>query len=233
MIQIFFGSLLGAFCSLDNSLLANIMISRPVFLGPILGLLFGNVTLGFEIGFLFEFLFADMLYVGNFVPINISLLITLVLGSVYFLPYSGDALIMFVILISIIVSYIFKNIEIGFRTLNSVIANEIENFLEGGKFWIVYIGIFYSIISFFILNFVLLFGGIFLTSEITKLVFLKLPYNVILALKMLYNFLPILAFSILLNIFLAGDLSTWIKKKFKVFNKSFKKESCECKCEKK
>ncbi|MDR0676970.1 MAG: PTS sugar transporter subunit IIC [Elusimicrobiota bacterium] len=220
--KIIIASIIGAFSSLDSSLFANIMISRPIVLCPILGFVFKDVALGFQLGFLFEFLFSDILYVGAYIPINISFLGTIVMGAIFLLPYLGDSLIMFVIIVAICIAYIFRHIEIAFRLFNSLVAEKIVDAVKNEKYYMVYLGIAYSLLSFLILNFFMLFFFILLTSELTKIVFIKLPYNIIITLRALYNFLPILGFAVVLNIFLAGDFKNWIKNKIVFYNINFK-----------
>ena len=131
--KIIWTSIIGAICNLDNSLFANIMISRPLFIGPLLGLVLGDFKIGLEVGFLFEFLFADVLYAGTAIPINITLLTALVLGCNAFMPHSGDALVMFVIILSIPMVYIMRQVEIGLRLFNSFISSQLVEFVNKGK----------------------------------------------------------------------------------------------------
>ena len=214
ILKIFLTSIIGAICNLDNSLLANIMISRPIFIGPLLGLVLGDFKIGLEIGFLFEFLFADVLYAGTAIPLNITLLTALVLGCNAVMPNSGDALIMFVIILSIPMIYILRQVEIGLRAFNSQIAGTLSEYIKDEKYNHIYVSMFHSIFIFVFVNFTLLFVCIFLTSELAKILFFKLPYNVIYALTLTYNVLPILGFAVVLNIFLSGSVFDYIKKIF-------------------
>ena len=205
MQKLVFGIIIGSLCNLDNSLVANIMISRPIVLAPILGLIFSEIKLGFEIGFLIEFLFADLLYIGNVVPINLSLFITLFFGINHKISFSSDALNMLNIFVSLLITYLFTNVEIGMRIINSNFANKIEKLIINKNVNFLNFGIFGSISFFFILNIILLFLGIFIGSEFIKIFYIELPYKIILALDTLYDFLPILSFIVILNTFLSGD----------------------------
>jgi mannose/fructose/N-acetylgalactosamine-specific phosphotransferase system component IIC len=214
IIKIILTSIIGAICNLDNSLIGNIMISRPIFIGPFLGLILGDFKIGLEIGFLFEFLFADVLYAGTAIPLNITLLTALVLGCNAVMPQYGDALVMFVIILSIPMVYIMRQVEIGMRAFNSHIANTLSEFIKDEKYGHIYMSMFHSIFIFVFVNFILLFVCIVLTSELAKILFFELPYNIISALNLTYSVLPVLGFAVVLNIFLYGSVFDYIKKMF-------------------
>ena len=216
LFKIIFTSIIGALFSLDNSIFANVMISRPIIIGPFLGLVLGDLKLGLEIGFMFEFLFADVLYAGTAVPINVTLFTALVLGCESVLPHYGDALIMFVIFLSIPMIFILRQVELGLRLFNSYIVNKLEDKIKDGNYSHIYVSMFHSISIFFFVNFALLFVSIFLTSEISKILFFKLSDDVIYALGLTYTILPVIGLAVVLNIFFQGNILDYLKKIFTI-----------------
>ncbi|MCP4481228.1 MAG: PTS sugar transporter subunit IIC [bacterium] len=197
-----FISLLGSFLSLDNSLVGNIMVSRPIVVGPLIGLIIGDLNLGIEIGFLMEFLWADLLYAGTAIPINLTLFTTIILGASYILPHYDESFTMFIILLTIPMIFICRQIEIGLRLFNSFIANKLEVLIIRNKqYKRVYFSLFHGLFIFVFVNFILIFVCITLTSQLAKILYLRLDIKFIKALSLTYNALPIIGFFVLLHIF--------------------------------
>lgn len=215
-------SLIGAFVGLDNSFFFNIMVSRAIFLAPIFGFIIGDVKEGLFLGFTIEMLFSNTLYIGNFIPINISFFITIIMGALYFtknIDY-GNSFIMIIFFIAYFISYIIKNIEIIFRTFNELIAEKIEEMIEKKSFYnSIYLGIFLSFFIFFTINFFILFFSIKITIFFSKIIFFISNYNILLALENVYKFLPIIGFSVMFDIFFVknnfSDILNRLKLKIK------------------
>ncbi len=220
-------SLIGALAGLDNSFFFNVMISRAIVLGPLFGFIIGDMKTGTFLGFIIEMLFSNVLYIGNFVPINISFFITIVMGSLYFTKslYYEDSFIMIIFFVAYFISYIIKNIEIIFRTFNELVAEKIEELIIKKSFYnSIYLGILLSFFIFFTINFFILFFSIKLNIFVSKLVFFSLNYKVLLSLENLYKFLPIIGFSVMLDIFFIKKNIFDISSKFEklTFNFNFK-----------
>jgi mannose/fructose/N-acetylgalactosamine-specific phosphotransferase system component IIC len=210
-------SFVGSVLSLDNSMIGNIMVSRPIVVGPLLGLITGDFKLGIEIGFLLEFLWADLLYAGTAIPINLTLLTTIIIGCSYMLPYYDESFTMFIILLAIPMIFICRQVEIGLRLFNSFIANHLElMIIKERKYNQVYWSLLHSVTIFVFVNFVLLFVCISLNSQIAKTLYLRLDIHFIKALKLTYNALPIIGFTVLASIFTHNS--------FKVISQKFMKK---------
>ena len=206
-------SLIAALINLDNSLIGNIMISRPIVVGPIIGLITKDYKLGIEIGFLLEFLFADLLYAGTAIPINLTLFISIILGASYMLPHYDSSFTMFIILIAIPMIFICRQVEIGLRLFNSFIANHLELMvIRYKKYNHVYISILHSTAIFTFVNFLLIFVSILITSQIAKTLYLRLDNIIIKALEITYKVLPIIGLSVLLSIFTHNSFKLTLQK---------------------
>ncbi len=201
MIKIFIISLVASLLNLDNSLIGNFMVSRPIVVGPLIGIILGDIKIGLQIGIYFEFLFADILYAGTAIPINLTLFTALVLGTIYALPIYGAEIYMFVILIAFPIVFILRQVETGLRILNSNFATNVEKKVKIGNYCSITKNMFYGNFIFFVTNFLLLFCCIFLTAAIAKVLFYSLPQAMIYALKNTYDLLPILGLVIMINVF--------------------------------
>ncbi len=67
-------SLLLAFLSLDVSAVGQFMVSRPIVVGPLVGLLTGHADLGLELGALVELIWLGDVPVGAHLPLDLSML---------------------------------------------------------------------------------------------------------------------------------------------------------------
>ncbi len=66
--QTFLAAIAGGFISLDRTAAFQIMISRPIVAGPLIGLVCGSLTTGIVIGSLLELLWIGDLPVGSHIP---------------------------------------------------------------------------------------------------------------------------------------------------------------------
>ena len=64
------GAAVVAAAELDSTLAFQLMVSRPIVLGPILGLALGNPLLGAFVGLVVELLSHDKILIGGLVPAN-------------------------------------------------------------------------------------------------------------------------------------------------------------------
>lgn len=206
MEHILVASIVGSFLSLDMTFINNVMISRPIVAGPVLGWILGDITTGMYLGVLFEMLWSDAVYVGAAIPINITLLTALTMGCIALIPHQGTALTMATIIIALPMSMLFRHVEIVLRAYNTVRAHKVDRFIEEGRTWIVPSVILHGVILPLVMNAVLLFVGILLTAAIGKFLFFRCSPEIIYALTVGYFTLPILGFAVLFNNFFHRSL---------------------------
>ncbi|MBI5683175.1 MAG: PTS sugar transporter subunit IIC [Deltaproteobacteria bacterium] len=68
LLQAFIASIAGGVISLDRSAAFQIMISRPIVAGPLIGIVCGSLTIGIVIGAILELLWIGDLPVGGHIP---------------------------------------------------------------------------------------------------------------------------------------------------------------------
>ncbi|MFC1546776.1 PTS sugar transporter subunit IIC [bacterium] len=201
MSPIIIASILGSLISLDITLLNNIMISRPIVAGPVIGYFLGDMKTGIEIGVLFEMLWSDVINVGASVPINLTMLTALVLGSKAMLPHHGNTLTMFIIILAIPIVYICRQIDIIMRSINSKVIRLADKHIEDDRLGYFYFSMLYSLGMFVVVNYILLAIFIPVISKLSKTLFFYLSLEIIYTLKIAYTLLPILGFAVLFNNF--------------------------------
>ena len=67
-MNLFFVSLLGGIFVSDATAIGQLMVSRPIFCGPVIGLLLGDFVTGLYVGILMELLWISVVPLGNSVP---------------------------------------------------------------------------------------------------------------------------------------------------------------------
>jgi len=148
-------SLFISFLALDITIAFQVLVSSPIFAGPILGWILGDVWLGFEMGFLFQLLWLSKIPAGAYIVpegnIASMIAVTLVLLLQEF-GFPNTTLVM-VFLVAILISYLGALLTLFYRKLNGKILNliikEVESvhfkimlILEMGSMFIYFFGVF-------------------------------------------------------------------------------------------
>ncbi|MFW6134655.1 MAG: PTS sugar transporter subunit IIC [Elusimicrobiota bacterium] len=128
-------SLLGGIITSDSIALGEFMISRPIFCGPLIGLLFGDITTGLYVGMILELIWLTILPLGNSVPPD-STVVTISAAFLGIINGGGSDLgyIMFLIFFLIPAGIVFKKIDIIHRDFNSFFSHKLEEKIEDGIF---------------------------------------------------------------------------------------------------
>ena len=160
-----------ALLELDTTYIGQFLISRPLFVGTILGALTGNLFLGLQVGIFTELIFIDYLPIGGVVPPSgaISAAITMLVN--YF--FAMD--IYFAFFVGIVCAQSFAFLEKFIRNRRSKVLSKIEKKLNErkinpGKVIFINILIEFFIIFVFLVLSMIIFGPLFtyLRSDITE-----------------------------------------------------------------
>ncbi|MBO4707870.1 MAG: PTS sugar transporter subunit IIC [Elusimicrobiaceae bacterium] len=109
-----------AFLELDTTYVGQFLISRPMFIGAMLGALTGNLLLGLQIGIFTELIYIDYLPLGGTVPPSGTITATIAILMNYF--FSMD--IYFAFFVGIICGQSFAFVE---RFIRDKRAAKLEN----------------------------------------------------------------------------------------------------------
>ncbi|MBI4054995.1 MAG: PTS sugar transporter subunit IIC [Elusimicrobia bacterium] len=123
-------SSLSGFLQLDSTRIGQWMLSRPIVIGPVLGVLFGAPELGMWLGALWELLTLENLPVGESLPPNAC-----VATAVCVLCAVSPAQIEEVACVAwgMLAGILFRRVEVWIRTLQNALNLRAERLLQGGK----------------------------------------------------------------------------------------------------
>jgi len=111
-----------ALLELDTTYVGQLLISRPLFVGTILGALTGNLFLGLQIGIFTELIFIDYLPIGGVVPPSGSISATIAILMNHFFKMD----IYFAFFVGIVCGQIFAFLEKFLRNKRSQMLNRID-----------------------------------------------------------------------------------------------------------
>ena len=188
-------SLVAGLAYLSRRLLGDCQLERPIVLGPLVGLLLGDLRTGVEVGASLELVFMGAQAIGGSVPSNVA--IASVLGTAISVT-SGTGL-EGALLVAIPTSVVAASFELFAKTVCSFLAHGIDKYASDGNAngiaAVVHSGNLIHFISYFIPTFLALqFGESFITSMTTAI-----PANIMAAITAVGVLLPALGFGLLLS----------------------------------
>ena len=207
--QSFLASLAGGLLSLDRTAALQIMVSRPIVAGPLIGYILADAKTGLLIGGILELLFIGGLPLGSYIPpheIMLTALITAISiigqkalngrGPDIFRIYDANMLFVqgFAILLIIPMDAVCKKADIIARGLNMRLFNDALSGVDKG---LISVGIsnLKGLVVFFILNFstlfVLILAGVLLIYSLLPI----LPTVVIMSLPWAFGAACVLSLS--------------------------------------
>ena len=151
-----------ALIELDTTYVGQFLISRPFFVGTILGALTGNLFLGLQVGIFTELIFIDYIPIGGVVPPSGTIASAIAILMNYFFKMD----IYFAFFVGIVCGQIFVFLEKYLRNKRSRILNKIEKKLSErkitpGKIIFSNILVEFFIIFVFLLLSMVIFGPLF------------------------------------------------------------------------
>ena len=144
-----------SFLALDITIAFQVLISSPIFAGPLLGWLLGDVWLGFEMGFLFQLLWLSKIPAGAYIVPEGNIASMIAVALVLLLREFGfpNTTLVIVFIEAILISYIGALLTFYYRKFNGKILNlmikEVESvhfkvmlILDIGSMFIYFLGVF-------------------------------------------------------------------------------------------
>lgn len=173
--------LISSLLTLDTTIF-QIMISRPVISGSVIGYLLGDIKTGLVIGILIELIWIRVIPVGELPP---NMTVSTILATYWCLfsstPNSESILgttkelhiIMLSILIAVPGGILFKKLEILLRRYNIRLSNIVDTGIKNGKEYIISLVIFLGLVLLLLnsfLYYLMLFPmGVFLINILDKI----------------------------------------------------------------
>ncbi|MDQ5988059.1 MAG: PTS sugar transporter subunit IIC [Syntrophus sp. SKADARSKE-3] len=193
---------LGAVLCLDR-LCFQLMISRPVVTGPVIGLVLGDIRTGLLVGAFLELLWVDKPALGNYIPPNDSLL-TVVITSALILSGHGNApvsreLIVLALLVMLPLSGVSQKMDIWLITSNDKYSDAAFDDARRGDGTAIekkhLFALFRTFLAFVLFNFIFILAG----TALLNILFPMLSPSILKALGMVYIGFPVLMAAIALN----------------------------------
>jgi mannose/fructose/N-acetylgalactosamine-specific phosphotransferase system component IIC len=124
----FITSLVIGFLALDTTIAFQVLISQPIFACPILGWLFGDPQLGFEVGVIMQLLWLHVIPAGAaiFPEGNIASMVTCAIALTFADSSFPNTIFTFAVIFGIIVSYLGAWMTVWDRKLNGMILKYVS-----------------------------------------------------------------------------------------------------------
>ena len=151
-----------ALLELDTTYVGQILISRPLFVGTIVGALTGNLFLGLQIGIFTELIYIDYLPIGGAIPPSGAITASVALLMNYFFKMD----IYFAFFVGIVCGQMFAFVEKYLRNRRSQLLDKVEKDLlekkvTPGTIMFKSIALEFGAIFIFLILSVILFGPLF------------------------------------------------------------------------
>lgn len=198
MDHIILFSVIGAILSADITMFGQFMISRPIFCGPLFGYILGDIYTGLWLGMIVEMMWINEIPMGVSVPVDLTMLTSLaVIWSCSFYQGSQEAAI-FALAIAIPFAYLYKEVDLAGRLFNTKIMHWVENGIEQGHENRISHGLYLGLVFFFLRSCLMYIVLLFLGGLLFKEIFSWLPFQIIMALKKSWYYLPVFGFGAVL-----------------------------------
>ncbi|MEA3506212.1 MAG: PTS sugar transporter subunit IIC [Elusimicrobiota bacterium] len=185
-------SFFGAIFSADSTVVGQVMISRPIFCGPIIGLLLGDIEVGLKVGMIMELIWITVVPMGVSLPPD-SAIVTVIatyLAARFSPETGGNGYLVFYLLLIIPVGIIFKKLDIIHRKYNSIFVSRMEQKIDEKNFSYINKATYLSALFFLLKAFFFLVIIIIASSLILPCFYGIVPGNVRESLNILFYILP-------------------------------------------
>ena len=158
MAELMLVALIGAVLSLDSHAVAQVMVSRPLVCGALVGLLFGDPAIGLLIGVLLELVWIGKLPIGISIPSDITLpTVTAVVLSIHLKAAGVVYPAIMAILLALPFGFLSSLVDRFNREMMTVFARRVESRLVRGRERVldlaIYGGLAFRLLTFFLVYF--------------------------------------------------------------------------------
>ncbi|MGE5673534.1 MAG: PTS mannose/fructose/sorbose/N-acetylgalactosamine transporter subunit IIC [Mycobacterium leprae] len=180
---------------LSRRLLGDMQLERPIVVGPLVGLILGDVKTGLEIGAAFELIFMGAQAIGGAVPPN--LVIAGILGSAFAIT-TGKG-VEAALVVAVPAALVGTTFELFAKTVSPIFVHGADKYAEegniGGINLMFALGNLLHFLAYAVPVFVALYFGANSVSALTAMI----PARVMHGIQAAGNLLPALGFGLLLN----------------------------------
>lgn len=210
---------IGAIASMDATSVGQLMISRPIVVGPLVGCYLGSSQAGLAVGMIIELVWMNVIPLGTSVIPDVTVVSIL---ATYWGIWSARLLnlrttfnvvsLLLGLALALPVGIYFKKSDIALRRYNIKLMHRAEDLLRQGDELaigrITWLALFINFSKNFVLYFLCLFGGRYLVLFCQQLLGEKLQQG----LEFAFPMLPLVGFGIFLANFLGRKEIYWGKR---------------------
>lgn len=205
--NILFISLIGGLINLDTRALFQVMVSRPVITGPLIGFVIRGeegLCIGLMIGAILELIWINAIPMGASIPANGSLSSTLGVATILFTNGKMEIVSMIALILCLLFSFVFMRIDLMNREFNNVLVGKLFESIKKGRFWAVGLVNLLAFILTFGLGSISLFVSIIICKGICEVLVEILPVWMGMGLYVAYYLLPIFGLGVAIEAFLSS-----------------------------
>ena len=195
-------AVVGGITCLDRSLV-QAMISRPIVVGPIIGLILNNPYAGLLIGAFVELFWIDRSHIGVSIPPNDTVVAILITGSSIIvgnkLGALSSELVAFSVLLFMPFGILGQKIDIWLIRSNDVAAQQAVEDAKKGNMRGISRKHLFGLLKTFLSTTAFLFISLICGIQILLWLYPLIPENMVKALLYIYYFLPVIGVAVALN----------------------------------
>lgn len=162
-------SLIGGIISLDITACWQVMISRPIVIGPVVGILCGDLTLGLSLGVIMELLWINTLPLGASIPVDAAATTVVAVAIAAYVRQWDHTLLSGAIVLGILFALpfgaVFKRLDIFTRRYNNKLVYVADTLAKKGALTqiqlLVLVAILLIFLKYFLFYFICIRAGIY------------------------------------------------------------------------
>lgn len=212
LIKILIISIITGIISIDVRTIGGTMISRPLVISPLVGLILGDLKVGFIVATFLELIWVGLPPIGAYLPVEtlpiavISTSLAIILRGK--MEVKMLSIIVFCIIVAIPFGFIGKWLEYHIRTFNSYLSAKVSKEVDKGNIETISSLQYFNILISFLKGFVICFIPILLGENLLIRIFNSLPNQIKEGILFSSWFIFALGFAVVIEIFI---LNKYIK----------------------
>lgn len=195
-------SLLGGLFVSDTVAIGQFMISRPIFCGPVIGLILGDVTAGLYAGMIMELIWINVVPLGNVVPPDATVVTVSVTYLAATMGGSEKGYLVFLILCLVPVGILFKKLDIMHRDFNSFFVHKLDEKLAEGDISYIDKVVYFSVALFILKGIAFLLAVMWIGEKIFPYIYSLLGSSLRESLSEVFYIIPSVGLGVAITVFL-------------------------------
>ena len=206
-MEIFLIALLAGFLSLDATAAFQTMVSRPLVVGALTGLILGDGLAGLSVGCLIELIWLGLVPIGSVVVPDFTIAAAFAVAGTIFMMreevpgVSWEAASVWMLLASLIFAYLGGLAEIGLRRFHTSLARWVDREIVKGNSVVLNYAVIISLVLVFFKGAVITGLGLAIFSPLLGDTLANLPLGIVQGMGWSYWFLLLLGMMVIVDLF--------------------------------